>query len=139
MAEYELPLEKEDSFERACSVPVSQFVREELFDFSLLGDSFLVPVLIKRPAMAPTRNLIHSSLGDERSSTQRKKATERKIRIADGSLAPIAGKGKISPCAGLSLHNDLSSGKMIGTARHSRGLYLLDDDTSSSSISRTSL
>ena len=28
---------------------------------------------------------------------------------------------------------------MIGTARHSRGLYLLDDDTSSSSISRTSL
>ena len=28
---------------------------------------------------------------------------------------------------------------MIGTARHSRELYLLDDDTSSSSISRTSL
>ena len=96
------------------------------------------------------------------------------IRIADGSLAPIAGKGKVSPCAGLSLHNvlhvpklsynllsiskithelnckaiflpdsvsfqDLSSGKMIGTARHSRGLYLLDDDTSSNSISITSL
>ena len=96
------------------------------------------------------------------------------IRIADGSLAPVAGKGKISPCAGLSLHNvlhvpklsynllsiskithelnckaiflpdsvsfqDLSSGRMIGTARHSRGLYLLDDDTSSSSIPRTSL
>ena len=101
-------------------------------------------------------------------------AGNERIRIADGSLAPIAGKGKISPCAGLSLHNvlhvprlsynllsiskmthewnckaiflpdsvsfqDLSSGKMIGTARHSRGLYLLDDDTSSSSISRTSL
>ena len=27
------------------------------------------------------------------------------IRIADGYLAPIAGKGKISPYAGLSLHN----------------------------------
>ena len=34
---------------------------------------------------------------------------------------------------------DLSLWKMIGTAWHSRGLYLLDDDTSSSSISRTSL
>ena len=101
-------------------------------------------------------------------------AGNERIRIADGSLAPIAGKGKIYPCAGLSLHNvlhvprlsynllsiskithewnckaiflpdsvsfqDLSSGRMIGTARHSRGLYLLDDDTSSSSISRTSL
>ena len=28
---------------------------------------------------------------------------------------------------------------MIGTARHNRGLYLLDDDASSSSIPRTSL
>ena len=34
---------------------------------------------------------------------------------------------------------DFSLGKMIGITRHSRGLYLLDDDTSSSSISRTSL
>ncbi|KAA0048807.1 Beta-galactosidase [Cucumis melo var. makuwa] len=60
----------------------------------------------------------------------------------DGSMAPIAGKEKISPCAGIFLNNvlhDLSSRKMIGTARHSRELYLLDDDTSSSSISRTSL
>ena len=29
------------------------------------------------------------------------------IKIADDSLAPIAGKGKISPCAGLSLHDVL--------------------------------
>ena len=34
---------------------------------------------------------------------------------------------------------DVSSGRVIGTARHSRGLYIFDDDTSSSSISRTSL
>ncbi|TYK17784.1 putative mitochondrial protein [Cucumis melo var. makuwa] len=64
------------------------------------------------------------------------------FRIANGSLAPIAGKGKISPCAELFLNNvlhDLSSGKMIGTARHSKGLYLLNNDTSSSSTSRTSL
>ena len=96
------------------------------------------------------------------------------IRIADGSLTSIARKEKISPCAGLSLHNvlhvskisynllsiskithelncktiflpdsvpfqDFSSGKMIGIAQHSRGLYLLDDDTSFSSISITSL
>ncbi|TYK29238.1 Beta-galactosidase [Cucumis melo var. makuwa] len=37
------------------------------------------------------------------------------------------------------LDEDLSSGRMIGTARHSMGLYLLDDDASSSSISKTSL
>ncbi|KAA0031639.1 UBN2_3 domain-containing protein [Cucumis melo var. makuwa] len=34
---------------------------------------------------------------------------------------------------------DLSSGRRIGTTRHSRGLYILDDDTSDSSISGTSL
>ncbi|KAL0556977.1 hypothetical protein IC582_005495 [Cucumis melo] len=34
---------------------------------------------------------------------------------------------------------DLSSGRTIDTTRHSRGLYILDDDTSGSSISRTSL
>ena len=101
-------------------------------------------------------------------------ADNETIRIADGSLTPIAEKGNISPYAGLALHNvlhvseisynllsiskithelnckatflpnsvsfkDLSSEKMVGTARHSKGLYLLDDDTSSSSISKTSL
>ncbi|KAA0051972.1 reverse transcriptase [Cucumis melo var. makuwa] len=34
---------------------------------------------------------------------------------------------------------DLSSERTINTVRHSRGLYILDDDTSGSSISRTSL
>ncbi|KAA0065525.1 kirola-like [Cucumis melo var. makuwa] len=34
---------------------------------------------------------------------------------------------------------NLSLGRMISTARHSRGLYLLDDNASSSRISRTSL
>ena len=34
---------------------------------------------------------------------------------------------------------DLSSRRMIGPTKHNRGLYLLDDDASSSSISRTSL
>ncbi|KAL0557503.1 hypothetical protein IC582_006047 [Cucumis melo] len=66
-------------------------------------------------------------------------ASNGTIRIAYGSLAPIAGKRKISPCAGLFLNNVLHFGKMIGTAQHSRGLYLLNDDTSSSSTSRTSL
>ncbi|TYK10665.1 Beta-galactosidase [Cucumis melo var. makuwa] len=37
------------------------------------------------------------------------------------------------PCA------DMSSGRTIGIARHSRGLYILDDDTSCSSFSRVSL
>ena len=101
-------------------------------------------------------------------------AKNKTIRIANDSLTSIAGKRKIYPCAGLSLHNvlhvaklsynllsisnithelnckaiflsdsisfqDLSLGRMIGTVRHSRGFYLLDDDIFSSSISRTSL
>ncbi|KAA0058176.1 Retrovirus-related Pol polyprotein from transposon TNT 1-94 [Cucumis melo var. makuwa] len=34
---------------------------------------------------------------------------------------------------------DMSSGRTIGTARHIRGLYILDDDTSCSSLSRTKI
>ncbi|TYK29954.1 reverse transcriptase [Cucumis melo var. makuwa] len=99
---------------------------------------------------------------------------DEKIRIIDGSLAPIVEKEQISLFDGFSLHNvlhvprisynllsirkithelnckatflpdsisfeDLSSGWMIGPTQHNRGLYLLDDDASSSSISRMSL
>ncbi|KAL4025768.1 hypothetical protein IC575_014173 [Cucumis melo] len=98
-------------------------------------------------------------------------AGNEKIRIADGSLAPIAGKGQIVPFDGFALQNvlhvpklsynllsiskitrelhckaiflpesvyfqDMSSGRTFGTARHSSGLYILDDDTSCSSLSR---
>ncbi|KAA0066242.1 Beta-galactosidase [Cucumis melo var. makuwa] len=101
-------------------------------------------------------------------------AGNEKIRIVDGSLAPIAGKGQIILYDGFSLQNvlhvpklsynllsiskitrelhykatflpesvyfqNLNSGRTIGTARHSRGLYILNDDTSGSSISTTSL
>ncbi|KAL4030324.1 hypothetical protein IC575_008560 [Cucumis melo] len=101
-------------------------------------------------------------------------AGNEKIRIVDGSLAPIAGKGQIILYDGFSLQNvlhvpklsynllsiskitrelhykatflpesvcfqDLNSGRTIGTAQHSRGLYILNDDTSGSSISTTSL
>ncbi|KAA0041009.1 reverse transcriptase [Cucumis melo var. makuwa] len=101
-------------------------------------------------------------------------ASNEKIRIADGSLSPIAGKGQIVVFDSFSLHNvlhvpklsynllsiskitrelhhkatflpesvrfqDLNSGRTIGTARHSRELYIFNDDTSSSSISMTSL
>ncbi|KAL4022749.1 hypothetical protein IC575_016494 [Cucumis melo] len=101
-------------------------------------------------------------------------AGNEKIRIADGSLAPIAGKGQIVLFDGFSLQNvlhvpklsynllsiskitrelhckatflpesvcfqDLNSGRTIGTARHSGGLYILNDDTSGSSISTTRL
>lgn len=101
-------------------------------------------------------------------------AGNEKIRIVDGSFAPVAGKGQVSPFDGLILQNvlhvpkisynllsvskitrdlnchvvfslndvvfqDLSSGTMIGTARHNRGLYFLDDDTSSRRSYRTSL
>ncbi|TYK26806.1 Beta-galactosidase [Cucumis melo var. makuwa] len=101
-------------------------------------------------------------------------AGNEKIRIADGSLAPIAGKEQIVLFDCFSLQNvlhvpklsynllsiskitrelhykatflpesvcfqDLNSGKTIGIARHSRELYILNDDTSGSSISTTSL
>ncbi|TYK14395.1 Cysteine-rich RLK (RECEPTOR-like protein kinase) 8 [Cucumis melo var. makuwa] len=101
-------------------------------------------------------------------------AGNEKIRIADGSLAPIASKGQIVPFDGFALQNvlhvsklsynflsiskitrelhckaiflresvyfqEMSSERTIGTARHSRGLYILDDDTSCSSLSRVSL
>ncbi|KAL4021900.1 hypothetical protein IC575_020726 [Cucumis melo] len=56
-------------------------------------------------------------------------AGNEKIQIADGFLAPIAGKGQI----------DLNLGRTINTARHRRRLYILNDDTSGSSISTTSL
>ncbi|KAA0055541.1 Cysteine-rich RLK (RECEPTOR-like protein kinase) 8 [Cucumis melo var. makuwa] len=100
-------------------------------------------------------------------------AGNEKIRIANGSLAPIAGKGQIVLFDGFSLQNvlhvpklsyhllsiskitpelhckatflpesvcfqDLNSGRTIGTVGHSRGLYILNDDTSGSSISTTS-
>ncbi|KAA0046572.1 Beta-galactosidase [Cucumis melo var. makuwa] len=89
---------------------------------------------------------------------------------ADGSLAPIAGKGQIVPFDVFALQNilhvpklsynllsiskitrelhckaiflpsvyfqDMSSKRTIGTAQHSRGLYILDDDTSCISLSR---
>ncbi|KAL0533374.1 hypothetical protein IC582_030193 [Cucumis melo] len=84
-------------------------------------------------------------------------ASNEKIRIADDSLAPIPGKGQIVLYDGFSLQNvlhvpklsynlylsvkspDLNSGRTIGTARHSRGLYILNDDISGCSISTTSL
>ncbi|KAL0561562.1 hypothetical protein IC582_001996 [Cucumis melo] len=101
-------------------------------------------------------------------------AGNEKIQIADGSLAPITGKGQIVLFDGFSLQNvlhvpklsynllsiskitrelhckatflpesvcfqDLNSRRTIGTARHSRGLYILNDDTFGSSISTTSL
>ncbi|KAL0546640.1 hypothetical protein IC582_016552 [Cucumis melo] len=101
-------------------------------------------------------------------------AGNEKIRIANGSLASIAGKGQIVLFDGFSLQNvlhvpklsynllsiskityelhckatflpesvcfqNLNSRRTIGTARHSRGLYIFNDDTSGSSISTTSL
>ncbi|KAL0545260.1 hypothetical protein IC582_020410 [Cucumis melo] len=101
-------------------------------------------------------------------------ADNEKIWIADGSLAPIAGKGQIVPFDNFALQNvlhvpklsynllsiskitrelhckdiflpesvhfqGLSLGRTIGTVRHSKRFYILDDDTSCSSLSRISL
>ncbi|KAA0042922.1 Cysteine-rich RLK (receptor-like protein kinase) 8 [Cucumis melo var. makuwa] len=64
---------------------------------------------------------------------------------ADGSLVPIAEKVQIVLFDGFSLQNvlhvpklsylsDLNSGRTIGTARHSMGLYILNDDTSAAHL-----
>ncbi|TYK01171.1 Copia protein [Cucumis melo var. makuwa] len=76
-------------------------------------------------------------------------AGNEKIWIADGFLALIVGKGQIVLLTiSRELHykatflpesicfEDLSLGRTIDTVRHSRELYILDDDTSGSSISR---
>ncbi|TYJ97057.1 Beta-galactosidase [Cucumis melo var. makuwa] len=59
-------------------------------------------------------------------------AGNEKIRIANGSLAPIT---RELHCKATFLlesvcFQDLKSGRTIGTARHRRGLYILNDDTS---------
>ncbi|TYK22169.1 putative mitochondrial protein [Cucumis melo var. makuwa] len=85
---------------------------------------------------------VSESAGPSQPSESQGNQIDHGSATLDGSLTPIAGKGKISICAGLFLNivlHDLSSGKMIVTARHSKGLHLLDDDTSSSSTSRTCL
>ncbi|KAL0537023.1 hypothetical protein IC582_025991 [Cucumis melo] len=122
----------------------------------------------------PTLSVIAQSGFSEHFVTYTSCAGNEKIRIADGSLAPIAGKGQIVLFDGFSLQNvlhvpklsynllsiskitcelhckatflpesvcfqDLNSGRTIGSARHSRGLYILNDDTFGSSISTTSL
>ncbi|KAI5390285.1 hypothetical protein KIW84_075549 [Lathyrus oleraceus] len=58
----------------------------------------------------------------------------QKIKIADGSFSAIAGKGLVVLSPMLTLKNvlhDLNSGKMIGSAKESRGLYYLDIESSS--------
>ncbi|XP_058775888.1 ATP-dependent RNA helicase DBP2-like [Vicia villosa] len=50
----------------------------------------------------------------------------QKIKIADGSFSAIAGKGSVVLSPMLTLKNDLNSGKMIGSAKESGGLYYLD-------------
>ncbi|KAK4253876.1 hypothetical protein QN277_010496 [Acacia crassicarpa] len=57
-------------------------------------------------------------------------AGSQKVKIADGSLAPIAGKGSIRISEFITLESvfhDLSSGMTIGRANEYEGLYFLDN------------
>ncbi|XP_073155035.1 uncharacterized protein [Henckelia pumila] len=56
---------------------------------------------------------------------------DQKVKIADGSLSAIAGKGSVLISKNLVLHNvlhDLDSGKTIGNARESGGLYYCEEE-----------
>ncbi|XP_073155033.1 uncharacterized protein [Henckelia pumila] len=58
-------------------------------------------------------------------------AGDQKVKIADGSLSAIAGKGSVLISKNLVLHNvlhDLDSGKTIGNARESGGLYYCEEE-----------
>ncbi|RVW79601.1 hypothetical protein CK203_049978 [Vitis vinifera] len=61
-------------------------------------------------------------------------AGNKKIKIADGSLSAIAGKGSVFISPSLTLHNvlhELTSGRMIGNAREISGLYFFENGSES--------
>ncbi|KAA0025959.1 reverse transcriptase [Cucumis melo var. makuwa] len=156
------------------SLGIAQQLRQQItaIEATLGTTSNLVPMYSENPITSfPT---LSSSYANASLTTLGVIVQNEKIKIVDGSLAPIARKGQISLFNGLPLHNmlhvprisynllsiskitrelnckatflpdsvsfqDLSSRRMIVTARHNTGLYLLDDDASFSSISRTSL
>ncbi|KAG6492095.1 hypothetical protein ZIOFF_047045 [Zingiber officinale] len=54
----------------------------------------------------------------------------KKVKIADGSFSPIAGKGSVQISENIDLKSvlyDRSSGKMIGSAKMVNGLYYFED------------
>ncbi|TYK02160.1 uncharacterized protein E5676_scaffold388G00500 [Cucumis melo var. makuwa] len=61
----------------------------------------------------------------------------RIVRNQSSYVSTIRNNG--TPRIDVGNSKNLSSGRTIVTARYSRGLYILDDDTSGSSISRTTL
>ncbi|CAL5338710.1 unnamed protein product [Camellia sinensis] len=50
-----------------------------------------------------------------------------RVRIADGSLAPVAGKGSIRISDSITLESDLSSGTTIGNAKEYEGIYYFEE------------
>ncbi|KAA0038225.1 reverse transcriptase [Cucumis melo var. makuwa] len=88
---------------------------------------------------SPTLSAIAQSGFSEHFVSYTPYAGNEKIWIADGSLVPIAGKGQIVLFDATFLpesicFQDLNSGRTIGTARHNRGLYILNDDTSAAHL-----
>ncbi|RVX09169.1 hypothetical protein CK203_013737 [Vitis vinifera] len=63
-------------------------------------------------------------------STYSPYAGNLKVKIADGTLSPVAGKGNIRISESITLNpvlHDLSSGKTIGSAKEREGLYYFDE------------
>ncbi|TYJ97386.1 Beta-galactosidase [Cucumis melo var. makuwa] len=80
-----------------------------------VGNFTVVPYETK----TPTLGAIAQSGSVEHFISYAPCADNEKIRIADGSLAPIAGKGQIVPFDGFALQNvlhNMSSGRTIGTS-----------------------
>ncbi|KAK3030878.1 hypothetical protein RJ639_037228 [Escallonia herrerae] len=58
----------------------------------------------------------------------------KKMKIADGSHSAIAGTGSIVLSPSITLHNEMASGRMTGSARASDGLYFFEDGTNSGNM-----
>ncbi|KAA0052319.1 Beta-galactosidase [Cucumis melo var. makuwa] len=103
-----------------------------------VGNSTVVPQEVRNDP--PTRNrtqdvptLVRLPPASTSQSTGLTASQTKTPTLADDSLASIAGKGQIVSFGGFALQNvlhDMSLGRTIGTVRHSKGLYILDDDTS---------
>ncbi|KAA0056080.1 Beta-galactosidase [Cucumis melo var. makuwa] len=91
----------------------------------------LISVDGKNPWILDSGAIDHLTGSSEQFISYAPCADNEKIRIANDYLAPIAGKGQIVSFDGFALQNvlhDMSSGRTICPAWHSRGLYILDDD-----------
>ncbi|KAA0061289.1 hypothetical protein E5676_scaffold39G00350 [Cucumis melo var. makuwa] len=152
LAQTDLPMYSKNPIISLSNVPSNYITNSVAFSAQSLTHDNGKPILVcNKRSSNEQQNLRHTDVRETVSTSQPIGPTASQTssstlsaiaQSANSSLAPIAGKGQIVLYDGFSLQNilhDLNSGRTIGTARHSRGLYILNDDTFGSSISTTSL